>query len=147
MHGYQIKRLKHGKIEDPPPSLAAAPPPLPEPPFHGRLISTAHSDGYVFMWDMRTGRALSSVLHHTDQTRSLDFSRDGSSLLTASYDGLIGVCDCRPRAAPAASPGEASSGSGGVGVGAAEAPQVRVGFGGEGGGACFTVVGDYLVVA
>ncbi|CAN0457972.1 unnamed protein product, partial [Hapterophycus canaliculatus] len=64
-----------------------------------RLISTSHSDGYVFLWDMRTGRALSSVLHHTDQTRSLDFSQDGSSLLTASYDGLVGVCDCRPRGA------------------------------------------------
>ncbi|CAN0165344.1 unnamed protein product [Scytosiphon promiscuus] len=64
-----------------------------------RLISTAHSDGYVFLWDMRTGRALSSVLHHTDQTRSLDFSQDGSSLITASYDGLVGICDCRPRGA------------------------------------------------
>lgn len=46
---------------------------------------------------MRTGRALSSFLHHTDQTRALDFSRDGNSLLTASFDGLVGVCDCRRR--------------------------------------------------
>ena len=72
------------------------------------------------MWDMRTGRALASVLHHTDQTRSLDFSQDGSSLLTASYDGLIGVCDCSDHVPPAASPGETSTG----GAGGAGAPQV-----------------------
>ncbi|CAM9882168.1 unnamed protein product, partial [Ectocarpus fasciculatus] len=62
-----------------------------------RLVATAHSGGCIFLWDIRTGRALTSILHHTDQTRSLDFSQDGSSLLTASFDGLIGVCDCRPR--------------------------------------------------
>lgn len=77
------------------------------------------------MWDMRTGRALSSVLHHTDHTRSLDFSRDGGALLTASYDGLVGVCDCRPRVASAASPGESSNGDGG---GAAGDPQVCTGW-------------------
>lgn len=58
-------------------------------------MATSHSDGYCFLWDMRTGRALSSIAHHSDQTRTLDFSRNGNSLLTASYDGLIGVCDCR----------------------------------------------------
>ncbi|CAN0574057.1 unnamed protein product, partial [Ectocarpus sp. 12 AP-2014] len=58
-----------------------------------RLVATAHSGGCIFMWDIRTGRALTSILHHTDQTRSLDFSQDGSSLLTGSFDGLIGVCD------------------------------------------------------
>ncbi|CAN0418638.1 unnamed protein product, partial [Ectocarpus sp. 8 AP-2014] len=62
-----------------------------------RLVATAHSGGCIFLWDIRTGRALTSILHHTDQTRSLDFSQDGSSLLTGSFDGLIGVCDCRPR--------------------------------------------------
>lgn len=84
------------------------------------------------MWDMRTGRALSSVVHHTDQTRSLDFSRDGSSLLTASYDGLVGVCDCRPREASGASPpGEPSSSGGGSGSGGVgnTGPQVRGGGG------------------
>lgn len=44
---------------------------------------------------MRTGRALSSVFHHNDQIRSLDFSPNGHALLTASYDGLIGVSQCR----------------------------------------------------
>ncbi|CAN0098202.1 unnamed protein product, partial [Laminaria digitata] len=65
-----------------------------------RLVATAHSDGYIFLWDMRTGRALSSVIRHKDQTRFLDFSVNGNSLLTASYDGLVSVCDCRKKGQP-----------------------------------------------
>ncbi|CAN0542116.1 unnamed protein product, partial [Ectocarpus sp. 12 AP-2014] len=92
-----------------------------------RLVATAHSGGCIFLWDIRTGRALTSILHHTDQTRSLDFSQDGSSLLTGSFDGLIGVCDCRPR-------GTQSTASlrlgnppalGGASGGEAEDPEVR----------------------
>lgn len=60
-----------------------------------RLMMTSHADGQCFLWDMRTGRALSSVSSHKNQTRALDFSPNGHSLLTASLDGLIGVSECR----------------------------------------------------
>lgn len=60
-----------------------------------RLMMTSHSDGQCFLWDMRTGRALSSVSSHKNQTRAIDFSTNGHSLLTASLDGLIGVSECR----------------------------------------------------
>lgn len=58
-------------------------------------MATSHADGSCFLWDLKAGRAISTLIHHTDQTRSLDFSIDGSSLLTASYDGLTGVSRCR----------------------------------------------------
>lgn len=105
---------------------------LPSPPltclmtsfaFHtagnrNRLMMTSHSDGQCFLWDMRNGRALSSVSSHKDQTRALDFSPNGHSLLTASLDGLIGVSECREQpwtrsAAANASEGDIGNDDGG----------------------------------
>ncbi|CAN0019030.1 unnamed protein product, partial [Discosporangium mesarthrocarpum] len=82
-----------------------------------RYVATSHNDGSCLFWDIRMGmdaegervgragggsdsagkaqgRCVSTMLHHSDETRAMDFSPTGSHLLTASFDGLTTICQC-----------------------------------------------------
>ena len=57
----------------------------------GRQIATA-DDRSARLWDAKTG-ALRFTLRHDDMVASVAFSADGQRLVTASYDGSVGVWD------------------------------------------------------
>jgi WD40 repeat protein len=65
----------------------------------GRLLATAGAPSAVgqgadvAIWDARTGRRLFAFPAHGDQIFDLEFSPDGSSLVTASADGTAKVWD------------------------------------------------------
>ena len=50
-------------------------------------------DEAVFLWDVRTGRVMRSLPAHSDPVGGVDFSADGTLVVSCSSDGLIRVWD------------------------------------------------------
>jgi hypothetical protein len=61
----------------------------------GRWIASSSQDGFVKVWDVRTGRALRNFQAHDKHARSVAFSPDGRRLATGSWDGTIKVWDAQ----------------------------------------------------
>ncbi len=59
----------------------------------GRIVATGGRDRVVRIWDLRAGRALTSIEGHQAPVWHLRFSRDGSRLATGSDDGTTLVWD------------------------------------------------------
>jgi WD40 repeat protein/transcriptional regulator with XRE-family HTH domain len=59
----------------------------------GNLMATAGLDGSVVLWDMASGKEISTLRAHDEAVSSVAFSPDGSRLLTASTDGTAKVWD------------------------------------------------------
>jgi WD40 repeat protein len=64
----------------------------------GKRLATATTDD-TQLWDVASGKLLSSLGRHTDSVVSVAFSPDGRHLVTAGYDGLSVVWDVA-RGAP-----------------------------------------------
>jgi WD40 repeat protein len=58
-----------------------------------KLAAIAHVDGQVSLWDLTAGKLQAKLNHHTSDCRSVEFSADANWLVTASFDGTIGVVD------------------------------------------------------
>jgi len=58
-----------------------------------KLAAIAHVDGLVSLWDLTAGKLQGKLTHHTSDCRSVEFSADANWLVTASFDGTIGVVD------------------------------------------------------
>ena len=56
-------------------------------------VASGHEDGSCCVWDMRAGRLLWLLRAHESQCRSLDYDSTGRWILTASFDGSIGISD------------------------------------------------------
>jgi WD40 repeat protein/serine/threonine protein kinase len=61
----------------------------------GRRIASSDQDGWVKVWDARTGRELVKFRAHPEHARSVAFSPDGRRLATASWDGTVKVWDAQ----------------------------------------------------
>jgi WD40 repeat protein len=56
--------------------------------FHGNMLAAASTDRRIHVWDTATGGKRQFVGHH-DQLRSVSFTDDGRSLVSASEDETI----------------------------------------------------------
>lgn len=56
-------------------------------------LSQGSFDESVRIWDVRTGSCLHTLPAHSDPVSSVDFSKDGSLIVSGSYDGLIRIWD------------------------------------------------------
>lgn len=45
----------------------------------------------VRIWDFRSGKCLRTLPAHSDPVTAVDFNRDGSNLVSGSYDGLCRI--------------------------------------------------------
>jgi eukaryotic-like serine/threonine-protein kinase len=61
----------------------------------GRRIASSDQDGWVKLWDARTGRELLQFRAHPEHARCVAFSPDGRRLATASWDGTVKVWDAQ----------------------------------------------------
>jgi COMPASS component SWD3 len=46
-------------------------------------------DESVRLWDVRAGRCIRAIPAHSDPVTSAQFNRDGTIVVTSSYDGLM----------------------------------------------------------
>lgn len=53
------------------------------------LLATAGDDHRVTLWDLNTSRVVRHLDGHTDWVRALDFSPDGTTLISAGNDGQL----------------------------------------------------------
>jgi WD40 repeat protein/serine/threonine protein kinase len=61
----------------------------------GERIASCSQDGYIKIWDARTGQELRSFLAHKEHVRSVAFSPDGECLASGSWDGTVKVWNAR----------------------------------------------------
>ncbi|MFB7474461.1 trypsin-like peptidase domain-containing protein [Kitasatospora sp. NPDC056184] len=59
----------------------------------GKTLATAGDDESVSLWDVATGKALTSLAGHTDAVFSVAFSPDGKTLASASFDQTVRLWD------------------------------------------------------
>ena len=45
-------------------------------------------DESVRIWDVKTGKCLKTLPAHSDPVTAVNFNRDGSLIVSSSYDGL-----------------------------------------------------------
>ena len=56
-------------------------------------VATGHEDGNCCVWDLRAGRLLWMLRAHESQCRSVDYDSSGRWILSASFDGTVGIAD------------------------------------------------------
>ncbi|MFF2660112.1 trypsin-like peptidase domain-containing protein [Kitasatospora sp. NPDC058032] len=59
----------------------------------GRTLATAGSDGTARLWDMATGKAITTLTGHSDGVNAVVFSPDGRTLATAGDDHTARLWD------------------------------------------------------
>lgn len=56
------------------------------------LVSGSYDEA-VFLWDVRSGRVMRSLPAHSDPVGGVDFTRDGTMVVSCAGDGLIRIWD------------------------------------------------------
>jgi COMPASS component SWD3 len=55
----------------------------------GNILASGSYDEAVFLWDVRAGRLMRSLPAHSDPVTGIDFSPDGTLVVSCSTDGLM----------------------------------------------------------
>uniref|UniRef100_A0A287DBN3 WD repeat domain 5 n=1 Tax=Ictidomys tridecemlineatus TaxID=43179 RepID=A0A287DBN3_ICTTR len=65
------------------------------PPSHSHFsrLSCLQFDESVRIWDVKTGKCLKTLPAHSDPVSAVHFNRDGSLIVSSSYDGLCRIWD------------------------------------------------------
>ncbi|CAN1797343.1 COMPASS-like H3K4 histone methylase component WDR5A [Linum perenne] len=79
-------------MSPPPTTLASSSSHLFNPP---NTLIVSSFDEYVRVWDVKRGSCLRAYPAHTDPVIVVDFNRDGSLIVSHSYDGLCSIWDSR----------------------------------------------------
>ncbi len=58
------------------------------------LIAAGCADGTVKLWSLETGKETASIASHSQAVVKVAFSRDGTTLLTAGWDGTLRLRSC-----------------------------------------------------
>ena len=62
----------------------------------GRRVATTDFGGYLYVWDVATGRAVLPPIHASEvNLTSVNWSQDGSHLVTAGGDGTVRLYDAK----------------------------------------------------
>jgi len=56
--------------------------------WHVLYIYCSQFDESVRIWDVKTGKCLKTLPAHSDPVTAVHFNRDGSLIVSSSYDGL-----------------------------------------------------------
>ncbi len=59
----------------------------------GSILASGSYDGTIRLWDLRTGRILSTLTGHTFSVRSIAYSPDGRLLASAGWDRTVRIWD------------------------------------------------------
>jgi WD40 repeat protein len=64
----------------------------------GKLVAVGHTTGVeepgtIRLWDVETGREVRALTGHTKRLCSVQFARDGKTLLSSSFDGTVRLWD------------------------------------------------------
>jgi guanine nucleotide-binding protein G(I)/G(S)/G(T) subunit beta-1 len=60
-------------------------------------LATASGDGTVKLWDVHSGRELSTFLGHGKHVTSMDINRERGVFVSSSYDGVVKLWDPREK--------------------------------------------------
>ncbi|MEB3178744.1 MAG: NB-ARC domain-containing protein [Nostocaceae cyanobacterium] len=60
---------------------------------NGKILATAHTEGYICLWDAASGQLLMKYLGHFGPIWSIVFSPDGSTIATGGDDRIIKLWD------------------------------------------------------
>ena len=63
----------------------------------GSLLLSADSSGYVFIWDLRSGKRILVLEGHADKITSTCFHPNGFEVASASLDNMVRVWDLRRK--------------------------------------------------
>jgi WD40 repeat protein len=60
-----------------------------------QIVSSAHDDFSLLVWDTKTGYLLKKLKGHTDHVRSVAFSSNGDQIVSCSKDNSVRVWDAK----------------------------------------------------